>query len=155
MKATVDLQRTAEPAWSQKVERWYQLDETAYGFCEALHQWEYLKDLKKPDVILLALEGASNLADVDFVQTGASSPAKFVYTLPNICVSVIFQMLGTSGKVYCLNQGATTYKFAKTEAEYFAKSGKTVWFFSSSYKINGESREFEFEAFDFYEAHPS
>lgn len=132
MKAIVSLERKTEPAWSHLVERWYQLDEVSYCFCEALHSWDGLKDLAQPDLIILALDGASNLADHDFIQTGASSPSKFVYTLPNICAAVIFQVLQWSGKVYCFHQGATTKEFAMVEAHEFAKQGQRVWVFSSS-----------------------
>lgn len=147
MKLSVDLARTTEPAWSSKVDRWYQLDEVGYAFCEALHQWELLKDEGKPDVIFLALPEASNIADFDFVSTGASSPAKFVFTLPNICASVIFQMLGFSGKVYCLNKGVKTIEFAKQEAQEMKKAGKTAWVFASPAQLSDGRREVEFEAY--------
>ncbi|WP_413293192.1 hypothetical protein ACLSU7_17540 [Bdellovibrio sp. HCB185ZH] len=140
MKLTIDLQNKSEPAWSSKVDRWYQLDEVGFAFCEALHQWELLKDEKRPDVIYLALPGASNLADFDFVNSGASSPAKFVFTLPNICASVIFQMLGFSGKVYCVNQGPETIEFAKDEAKEAAKSGKCAWVFGSPAVLEDDKR---------------
>ncbi|QDK46254.1 hypothetical protein DOM22_14320 [Bdellovibrio sp. ZAP7] len=147
MKLVVDLKNNSEPAWSAKIDRWYQLDEVGYAFCEALYQWENLKDETHPDVIFLALPEASNVADFDFVSTGASSPAKFVFTLPNICAAVIFQMLGFSGKVYCLNKGAATIEFAKQEAQEMAKAGKTAWVFASPAKLQNEGREIEFEAF--------
>ena len=147
MNLLIDLGNKTEPAWSTKVDRWYQLDEVSYSFCEALHQWNYLSDVQKPDVILLALAGASNLADFDFVNTGAISPAKFVYTLPNICISVIFQMLGYNGKVYCFHQGNQTLEFAENEAREMAKSGKKVWLFASSPILKNSQRQVQFQKF--------
>jgi hypothetical protein len=120
-----------EPAWASKVERWYQLDEMGFAFCEALHTWDYLKDAIRPDLIILAIEGSSNRADKDFVTSGSNSPAKFVYTLPNISAAIIFQMLKVNGKVYCLSNGKDTVNLAAREAQAFAESGKNVWVFAS------------------------
>jgi hypothetical protein len=143
----IDVNNKSEPAWSAKVDRWYQLDEVGYAFCEALHQWNYLEGVAKPDVIFLALPGASNLADVDFAQSGALSPAKFVYTLPNICIAVIFQMLGFSSKVYCVNRGASTVEFALSEANEMARAGKSAWVFSSSPVLENGKRSVSFASF--------
>lgn len=137
---SVDLQPKNEPPWSAKIDRWYQLDEVCYAFCEALHQWQYLEDLPRPEVILLALPGASNVADQDFVASNATSPAKFVYTLPNIAAAVILQMLGFSCKVYCLHKGPETLAFVENEARTFARAGKSVWVFSSTAQADGTRR---------------
>jgi hypothetical protein len=147
VKIDIDLKKKTEPAWSAKVDRWYQLDEVSYVFCEALHQWNYLRDQERPEVIFVALPGASNLADFDFVTNGASSPAKFVYTLPNICAAVIFQMLDFSGKVYCLHQGKNTIAFAQEEARSMAHSGKSSWLFASPPALANEHRTVYFESF--------
>lgn len=125
------LEPNFEPAWKDQVERWYQLDELGFAFCEAIHEWEYLKAFPKPDLILLALEEASNPADKDYVLTGGQSPAKFVYTLPNISAAIIFQMLKINGKVYCLSHGKNTLTVAHEEAKAFAQSGKVVWVLAS------------------------
>lgn len=131
----VDLAKRAElgnpPAWSPHIERWYQLDELGFAFCEAIHAWDYLKNYPKPDLIILAIRGGSNLADYDFVSTGSSSPAKFVYTLPNISAAILFQMLKIQGKVFCLSEGDKTFEVAEQEAQNFSKSGKCVWLFGS------------------------
>lgn len=141
----VDLLRQQEPAWSHKVERWYQLDEISYSFCEAIHHWGYLQGKEKPDVIILALEGASNLSDFDFVNTGATSPAKFVYTLPNISISVVFQILGHGGKTYCFNKGKNTLEFASKEGLEISKTNKSVWVFSSSPVLENNCRRVSLE----------
>jgi len=101
----------------------------------------------RPDVIFIALTGASNLADFEFASSGATSPAKFVFTLPNICASVIFQMLGHHGKVYCLHHGADTLEFAQNEARFAAKTGRTAWVFSSSAELHEGRRQVRFELF--------
>ena len=130
-KINLRLDPSHTPAWSTQVERWYQLDELGFSFCEALHHWKGLQEFKKPDLIILAIEGASNLADKDFVITGSASPAKFVYTLPNISAAIIFQMLKFEGKVFCVSEGSKTFEVANQEAEALASSGKSVWLFST------------------------
>ncbi|HRO67092.1 MAG TPA: hypothetical protein PL182_05975 [Pseudobdellovibrionaceae bacterium] len=135
------------PVWAHKVDRWHQLDEVSFAFCEALSRWNDLKEEPKPDLILLALEGASNVADSDFVRSGARSPAKFVYTLPNICMAVIFQFLNLKSRVFCLSRGKDTPAFAREEARFFAQAGKTVWVFSSSPLLEQGSRRVNFECF--------
>lgn len=135
------------PPWSPKVDRWHQLDEISFAFCEALSRWEDLKTEPPPDLILLALEGASNVADSDFVRSGAKSPAKFVYTLPSICMAVIFQFLNLKKRVFCLSRGKDTLSFAREEARSFAQAGKTVWVFSSSPLLEQGSRRVNFECF--------
>ena len=145
MNIWIDIENKTEPPWSSKIDRWYQLDEVSHAFCEALHRWNYLEDMPRPDVIFLALPGASNLADLEFAKAGASSPAKFVYTLPNICAAVILQLLGHRGKIYCINQGEQTLAFAKNEASAFAKNGAKAWLFSSPAILKDGHREVIFE----------
>lgn len=141
MRLEIDIRPPSqEPAWAGQVERWYQLDEVSYVFCEALYQWQGLTEFEKPETIFLALPGASNLADRDFVETGAVSPAKFVYTLPNICISVIFQMLGFHGRVVCFNKGETTLSFAQDEARERAQRGGSTWVLASSPALHGSQR---------------
>ena len=130
-----------QPKWAEKIERWYQLDELGYAFCEAVYNWNYHKEIEKPDLIFIAIEGASNIADKDFVIMGSLSPAKFVYTLPNISAAVIFQMLNINGKVYCLNDGPNTTKTAEIEAKSFASNGKRVWLFTSPITNNESEAE--------------
>ena len=79
LKYSVDLEKRnqvgIEPSWSTQIDRWYQLDELGFSFCEALHEWNYLEAYPKPDMIFLAIEGASNVADYDFVNSSSQSPA--------------------------------------------------------------------------------
>ena len=148
----VDIGRKTTPAWAQKIDRWYQLDETSFAFCEALHHWNYLQDHPKPQQVLLALEGASNLADfefaADFALNRAMSPSKFVYTLPNVCASVLFQLLEISAPVFCLNQGRETLAFAQAEARELAKQVPTVWLFSSSHVLENGHRKVALDIFN-------
>ena len=134
------------PAWSTQVERWYQLDELGFSFCEALYEWNLLEKFKKPDLVILAIKGGSNLADRDFVSNGSQSPAKFVYTLPNISAAVIFQMLKIQGKVFCVSEGEQTFEVARNEAAAYAKTGNSVWLFETS-SIDELKRLIEFKAY--------
>ncbi len=140
----ITLPALGEPAWSERIDRWNQLDEISYCFCEALHRWQLLREFPEPDVILLASPGASNIADQDFAAGGAMSPAKFVFTLPNIAASVILQMLEKTGKVYCLQQGEETLIRAQREAHTYAQAGQTVWVFSSPPKLTENARTVQF-----------
>lgn len=92
-----------EPIWKDKVERWYQLDEASFILCEAVSNWQKSDLLKPFDRIIYLAQGASNLADADFACSSATSPAKFVYTLPNIAPSVFIQLLSWSGPVVCIS----------------------------------------------------
>ena len=133
------------PLWSHLIERWHQLDDTSFTFCEAIYAWSYLKEYKPPNYIFLVLENASNFADLDYASSSVASPAKFVYTLPNVSAAVIFQMLNIHGTVFCLSKGSDSLKFALQEAEIFSKSGKTVWvFYNSTTSSQVETRVVEF-----------
>lgn len=90
-----------EPAWKDLVDRWYQLDETGFALCHAIFQWRQEKRLPEFDRLIFICSGGSNLADAAFVHSGATSPSKFVYTLPNIGPSIVCQVLGWRGPVYC------------------------------------------------------
>ena len=120
------------PAWSEKIDRWTQLDDTSFTFCQALHEWHYLENFSRPDFVFLVLENASNAADLDFIQSGAVSPAKFVFTLPNICAAVLFHLLNYRGRTFCLSNGKNSLELATREALDFLKNKKTSWIFSNS-----------------------
>ncbi len=98
------LQNSFEPVWKNRVDRWYQLDENSFALCEALTAWNLSKWFDSQNLtlsqIFYFIEGGSNLADADFVNADAISPAKFVYTLPNIAISVGLQILNWRGPVY-------------------------------------------------------
>ncbi len=141
----VSTNRPSEaPVWSTLVERWNQLDDTCFTFCEALCQWGYLAGVPRPDCIFLVLPQASNQADYDFVSSGAISPAKFIFTLPNICASVLFQILKHSGRTFCLSSGEKSIDFALTEALAFSKAGWSCWVFTNSVEGNAEERRVHF-----------
>lgn len=137
------LDTTFQPPWSSIVERWYQLDELSFAFCEALHEWKNLESFPRPDLILMGIEGASNVADQDFIANPVS-PAKFVYTLPNIPAAVIFQMLKMNSQVFYLSHGKETLKILEQEAQIFSESGKKVWVFASRAQADSSSREIIF-----------
>lgn len=90
-----------EPIWKSKIDRWYQLDETSFSFCEALQSWVNSNQMQRFDQIIFVCDQASNAADADFVASDALSPSKFIYTLPSIGPSVVAQLLNWHGPVYC------------------------------------------------------
>ncbi len=138
------LRPHSAPAWSSQIDRWSQLDETCFTFCEALHTWNYLAELTKPDLIFLVLPQASNEADMDFVRSGALSPAKFVFTLPNICASVLLQMIDFSGPTFCISKGADSLRFAHNEALELSNKDKISWIFANTVLPAEKARSVEF-----------
>jgi hypothetical protein len=97
----------SEPSWSQKVERWYQLDAAAYGLVQGFS--ELRESLgSRPDMIVLASPRASNSTDRSFAVTGASSPSKFVHTLPNVRGAPLLQVMGWGGPVICVQDDPQT-----------------------------------------------
>jgi hypothetical protein len=119
-----------EPLWKNKVDRWYQLDASAYGLAEFYQQ--YASELgTHPDLIVLASPAASNLTDRQFVSLGAQSPAKFVHTLPNIRISPLCQVMAWNGPVLCLQNGKNTLESALTEAKYLLDDcNQNIWVLS-------------------------
>jgi len=108
---------TEAPPWSAVVDRWYQLDPFAYGLADGAHRWR--SQVTPPEMVFLASERASNETDSRFVQGGASSPAKFVHTLPNIRVSSLCLVMEWRGPVLCLQKDPQTVAFALSEAATF------------------------------------
>lgn len=115
------------PAWQDRVERWYQLDACAYALCEAGFQLQRQYQWRRPDLILLSSAGGSNATDLAFAQGGASSPAKFVHTLPNIRGSSLCQVLDWSGPILCLQNGEHTLSSGLLEAIAFLSTRSCVW----------------------------
>ena len=97
-------QKDLIPDWSNKVDRWYQLDGMAYAFCEALYQ----RGQSDFDSLILASPGASSLTDYQYAQGETPSPQKFVHTLPNVRASMALQVLDKKCELLCLQNGAET-----------------------------------------------
>lgn len=127
---TFEFPAKLEPEWKSKVERWYQLDAAAYGLAEAYWQWRMtLKN--RPDFLIMASPSASNVTDLSFAQTGASSPQKFVHTLPNIRAASLCQVMEWAGPLLCLQNGEQTIFSALREAADLVSSElKVVWVMS-------------------------
>jgi hypothetical protein len=122
----------SEPAWSTRVERWYQLDAYAFALADTVAAFEK-EGVSKPDLILLASPQASNETDHHYVQSGAQSPSKFVHTLPNIRSSSLCQMLEWSGPILCLANDPSTLMSALQEAQLMAQfEHKKIWIFHVS-----------------------
>jgi hypothetical protein len=99
------LKKSSEPLWKDRVDRWYQLDETSMAVCSALFEWNLQQRWPQLfDQLIYISDFGSNLADAEFVAQVPPSPSRFVYTLPSIAPAVINQFLAWSGPVYCLNQ---------------------------------------------------
>jgi hypothetical protein len=96
-----------EPSWSGKVERWYQLDAAAYGLVET---YSSLREKlgSSPDMIVLASPLASNVTDRSFALSGATSPSKFVHTLPNVRGAPLLQVMEWGGPVLCIQDDPRT-----------------------------------------------
>lgn len=95
------------PTWASKSDRWYQLDQPGYSFPQA---YTLLKEIlgPHPEYLVLASPKASNQTDRDFVTTGASSPSKFVHTLPNIRAVSLLQAMEWAGPMLCVQSDPRT-----------------------------------------------
>lgn len=105
------------PAWQSQVDRWYQLDEASKTLCQMIHTWQKQdsRDFKQIQAVIYLFSKGSNEADKAFVKGGLISPAQFVYTLPNVPISVAQQMLGVSMTTYCFNV-ADVFNLSQSEA---------------------------------------
>jgi hypothetical protein len=120
-----------EPIWKGLIERWYQLDAFAYGLAQAYTIWKP-RIQSTPAMILLASPQASNETDFQFARGGATSPAKFVHTLPSIRCSPLCQVMEWSGPVVCIQSDPFTQVQALRDAAALLESGKTapIWVIS-------------------------
>ena len=120
-----------EPIWKNIIERWYQLDAFAYGLAQAYTIWKP-RIHSSPAMILLASPQASNETDFQFARGGATSPAKFVHTLPNIRCSPLCQIMEWSGPVLCIQKDPLTQVHAFREAAALIESGGAtpIWVIS-------------------------
>ena len=132
-----------EPRWKTEVDRWYQLDPFSYALTHFYSESE-LNHFKKPSMIILASPAASNETDRSFVETGASSPGKFVHTLPNVRCSPLCQVMKWTGPVLCLQKDPSTQISAIQEAAWFLdEKNQDIWVLS----VRGKSNHFVAEAF--------
>lgn len=143
-EAWISVSRDFEPEWKDLVDRWYQLDETSFLVCEGFFQFSKNYNLQKPDLLILQTSEASNLSDFDFVQSKASSPAKFVYTLPNIPVAALFQLMKHHCQVYCIGSQIDTNSISNLLIHFQSKYSR-VWILSTSLEIKNQSRLFRIE----------
>lgn len=82
-----EFPRKDKPMWSNKIQRWNQLDEHSNILLEASYQFQ--DELHpRPDLLILASFQASNTSDYKFAHS-RPSPAKFVHTLPNVRGSLL------------------------------------------------------------------
>jgi len=133
--------KSADPLWKDRVERWYQLDETSMAVCSALSEWNLQQRWPKLfDQFIYISDFGSNVADAEFVAQNPPSPSRFVYTLPSIAPAVINQFLSWSGPVYCLNQttaSSSAWSWAEKLAEsHFKKKGWSTFILVASLQLN-------------------
>jgi hypothetical protein len=103
-QSLIDMKTIDQPAWKDLVERWYQLDQASKVLCQALYVWNQAgAAFDQAHAIVYIFDQGSNQADFEFVQSQAISPAKFVYTLPSIPITLVQQMLKMSVSTYCLH----------------------------------------------------
>lgn len=118
------------PAWTENVDRWYQMDAFAFGACDAFSRFETALG-RLPDFVFLASREASNRTDRLFVEGGSISPSKFVHTLPNVRSAPLFQIAGWSGPCLCLQNDPATEIAGLVEAAMIVSAEfETVWMFS-------------------------
>lgn len=119
---------TELPVWHSQVERWYQMDAASYGLCEL---WSKSKDQAPPGLIFLASPGGCNEMDLQFVKSGAASPAKFVYTLPSTRSSALLQLMNWQGPLFCVQNDPVTVTSALSEAASLLPHEKDIWVIGS------------------------
>lgn len=116
-----------EPEWKHLVDRWYQLDAQSYGLAQAYWHWKPRMG-EAPSLLILASPGASNETDRAFVVSGATSPAKFTHTLPNVRSSPLCQVMAWSGPMLCLQRDPATQITALAQAaEWVGAEYPRVW----------------------------
>lgn len=125
-----------EPPWKDFIDRWYQIDENGYAFCQALYEWKQQNKLPKFDALVLNLPEGSNLSDVNFVMAAPASPAKFVYTLPNIAGTLVVQMLKFQGPLFCFSESAGNTKILSFAQNLLKAGHRNVFVIESSLALN-------------------
>jgi hypothetical protein len=125
------------PEGAEKIDRWYQLDPPALSLVE----WWARRhsELTPPGGVILASPLGSNESDFAFVKSGFLSPQKFVHTLSSVRATPLFQMMGWSGPVLCLQRDPFTISSALLEAELLTSEWKKVWVLGVDGGENGET----------------
>ena len=120
---------TETPSWAPKVERWYQLDHPAYSMA---HAYSVLASVvgPAPHLMILASPRASNDTDFAFASTGASSPSKFVHTLPNIRAVPLLQVMEWAGPLLCVQNDPSTVRSGLEQALHYLTTCDRVWVLS-------------------------
>ena len=109
------------PRWSHKVNRWNQIDALAFVVLEAY--WELKEHLPPPHQIILDSLHCSNETDWAFVRSNATSPTKFVHTLPNIRGASLVQVMDWQGPLTCFQ--SSTPEDALESAKNYHSQGIT------------------------------
>jgi hypothetical protein len=110
-RQSFNIKNIDQPEWKDLVDRWYQLDQTSLALCQGIYNWSKVENrLSTTSAIIYFFDKGSELADRDFVHGIISglgaSPSKFVYTLPNIPMMIVQQMLKISVPVFNFDQSS-------------------------------------------------
>ena len=125
-KIQVPFPATETPSWAPKVDRWYQLDQAAFSIA---HAYSLLQNQlgSHPKMMILASPRASNDTDHAFAVGGASSPSKFVHTLPNIRAVPLLQVMEWAGPMLCVQNDPDTVRSGVDQALLYLSSYEVVW----------------------------
>jgi hypothetical protein len=131
-----------EPSWKSLVDRWHQLDSVSYGLAEAAYR---RKESHRFDFVILCSVGASNRADREFIESGFMSPAKFVYTLANVPLSALCQVLEWRGQTRCVVCRENELDIVHQEAKDLARlENKSVALFVVDQGLKDSSQQVNF-----------
>ncbi len=92
--------------WIAQIPRANQLDRFSQAIFELF--WQVREKVELPVEIILASPQASNYTDRDFAAGGATSPSKFVHTLPNIRILPFAQWTQWHGRILCIQKDPST-----------------------------------------------
>ena len=118
----VSFSTTEPPTWASAVDRWYQLDAPAFALAEAWSRWS---DLPRPQFIVGASAGASNVSDKAFAETPRAQ--KFVHTLPSVRYAALCQVMRWAGPLLCVQRDPSTLVAGLAVATDFHEAAGETW----------------------------
>ena len=131
------VQRDASvPPWAALVDRWYQLDDASFALADACWSW---REQERPAAVILSSPQGCFQTDRRFVETGATSPAVFVHTLPSVRAAAACSVLNWSGMMLCVQNTHLNSPAVSREAELILRDrGGPVWVLSVEQALSGE-----------------
>lgn len=132
---SIQVDRRQAPPWSEKVDRWYQLDHPSFVFCQAYWELEIVEK-NCTDFLIIASDYASNQSDLNFVLDAPPfKPMYFVHTLPSIRAAPLLQLMQKELPVICISQEYQSLEKALRTAEALMDPAKNrqsvdIWSYS-------------------------